>query len=64
MKLDVRGMEEVFGRLGSSDKTIDILGDRWWPPRATQDRDRISKQLLWNIRKRILSAQMLEVSLD
>ena len=29
-KLDVCGMEE-FGRLESSEKTIAILGIRWWP---------------------------------
>ena len=44
-KLDVRAMEE-FGRLESSEKTIAILGDRWWPKTAKQDRDRIIKQFL------------------
>ena len=29
-KLDECDMEE-FGRLESSEKTIAILGDRWWP---------------------------------
>ena len=41
-KLDVCDMEE-FGRLESSDKTIAILGDRWWPHTAKQDGDRMSK---------------------
>ena len=44
-KLDVCDMQE-FGRLESSEKTIAILGDRWWPQRAKQDGDRISKQLI------------------
>ena len=35
-KLDVCDMEE-FGRLESSEKTIAILGDRWWPQTAKQD---------------------------
>ena len=35
-KLDVCGME-AFGRLESSEKTIAILGDRWWPQTAKQD---------------------------
>ena len=43
-KFDVCDMEE-FGRLESSEKTIAILGDRWWPQTANQDGDRISKQL-------------------
>ena len=44
-KLDVCDMGE-FGRLESSEKTIAILGDRWWPQMAKQDGDRISKQFL------------------
>ena len=43
---------EEFGRLESSEKTIDILGNRWWPQTAKQDRDRISKQFLCNIWKK------------
>ena len=43
-KLDVCDMEE-FGRRESSEKTIAILRDRWWPQTAKQDGDRImSKQ--------------------
>ena len=41
-KLDVCDMEE-FGRLDSGEKTIAILGDRWWPQTAKQNGDRISK---------------------
>ena len=44
-KIDVCDMEE-FGRLESSEKTIAILGDRWWPQMAKQNGDRISKQIL------------------
>ena len=45
-KLDVCDMEE-FGRLeSSSEKTIAILEDRWWPQTAQQDGDRIYKQFL------------------
>ena len=39
---------EEFGRLESSEKTIAILGDRWWPQAAKQDGDRISIQFLCN----------------
>ena len=43
---------EEFGRLESSDKTIAILGDRWWPQTGKQDGDRTSKQFLCNIWKK------------
>ena len=36
-KLDGRDVEE-FGRLESSEKTIAIPGDRWWPKMAKQER--------------------------
>ena len=49
-KLDECDMEE-FNRLERSEKTIAILGDRWWPKTAKQDGDRISKQFLCNIWK-------------
>ena len=41
-KLGECDMEE-FGRPESSEKTIAILGDRWWPQTAKQDRDTIHK---------------------
>ena len=47
-KLDECDMEE-FGRLESSEKTIAILGDRWWPQTANEDGDWTSKQFLRNI---------------
>ena len=40
-KIDVCDMEE-FCRLESSEKTIAILGDRWWPQTAKQDGYRVS----------------------
>ena len=42
-KLDGCDMGE-FRRLESSEKTIAIPGDRWWPQKAEQDGDRMSKQ--------------------
>ena len=47
-KIDVCDMEEF----GSSEKTIAILRDRWWPQTAKQDGDRISKQFLCSIWKK------------
>ena len=43
---------EAFGRPESSEKTIAILGDRWWPQTAKQDGDRISEQFLCYIREK------------
>ena len=50
-KLDAHDMEE-FCRLESSEKTITILGDGWWPQTAKQDGDRISKQFLRHMCKK------------
>ena len=50
-KLDECDMEE-FGIRESSEKTIAILGHRWWPQTANQDGDRISKPFLCNIWKK------------
>ena len=44
-KFDVCDLEE-FCTLVSSEKTIAILGDRWWPQTAKQGGDRISKHFL------------------
>ena len=60
-KLDVCDMEE-FVRLESSEKTIAILRDKWWPQTAKQDGDRKSKPFQCNIWKSVMRAQMLEVS--
>ena len=43
---------EEFGRLESSEKTIAIVGDRWWPQTAKQDGDRIRKQFICSIWKK------------
>ena len=42
-KVDECGMEK-FGTLDSSEKTIAILGDRWWPHKAKQEGEKTSKQ--------------------
>ena len=47
-KFNVCDMEE-FDRLETSEETIAILGDKWWPQAAKQEGDRIIKQLLCNI---------------
>ena len=43
-KLDVCDMRE-FCRLESSEKTIAILENRWWPQAAKRGGDRTSKRL-------------------
>ena len=48
--LNVSDMERF---LESSERTIAILGDRWWPQTAKQDRGRISKQFLCNVWKKL-----------
>ena len=50
-KLDECDMEECC-RLKSSERTIAILGERWWPQKAKQDGDRISKHfnVIWKKR--------------
>ena len=35
---------EKFGTLDSSEKTIAILGDRWWPKTAEEDGEKISQK--------------------
>ena len=50
-KLDGCEMGE-FGRPESSEKTIAILGDRWWSKKAKQERDSISKQFICNTWKK------------
>ena len=44
-KMDECGMEK-FGTPYSSEKTIAILGDRWWPHKAKQEGEKISKKSL------------------
>ena len=50
-KIDECDMKE-FGTLDSSEKTIAILGDRWWPQKAKQEGDKISKEFLCSIWKK------------
>ena len=45
-KIDECDMEK-FGTLDSSEKTIAILGDRWWPQKAKQQGDKLSNCLLY-----------------
>ena len=54
---------EKFNTLNSSERTIAIQGDRWWPQVAKQKGDRIIKQFYVICGRSVLSAQMLEVSL-
>ena len=42
---------EEFGTLDSSETTLAILGNRWWPQAAKQEGDKSSKQFLCTIRK-------------
>ena len=42
-KIDERDIEK-FGTLDSSEKTIAILGDRWWPQTAKLEGEKISKK--------------------
>ena len=35
-----------FGKLDSSEKTIAILRNRWWPQAAKQEGDKISEKFL------------------
>ena len=41
-KIDESGMQK-FGTLDSSEKTIAILGDRWWPQTAKREGDKTSE---------------------
>ena len=42
-EIDECDMEE-FGTLDITDKTIAILGERWWPQAAKQEGDKITKK--------------------
>ena len=57
---------ENFGTPDSSEKTIAILGDRWWAQKAKQEGDQVSKQFVCDVpgmEKSKMIAQRLEVSL-
>ena len=61
-KMDACDMENG-GTLDSSENTIAILGDRWWPQAAKQKGNKISKSFFVIYGDNVMSAQMLEVSL-
>ena len=64
MKIDGCDMDKI-GTVDSSDKTIAILGDRWWPQTAKQQGGKVSERNLCSIgSKNVMSTQMLEVSLQ
>ena len=42
---------EKFGTLDSREKTIAVLGDRWWPQTAKHEGDNMGKKFRCNIRK-------------
>ena len=44
---------EEFDTLNSSEKTIAILGDRWWPPAAKQEGDKIGETFRCNTWKQL-----------
>ena len=41
-----------FDALDSREKTIAILGDRWWPQTVNQDGNKICKRSLYNVSKK------------
>ena len=49
--LDKSGMKS-FDALDSREKTIAILGDRWWPQTAKQDGDKICRRFLCSVWKK------------
>ena len=55
LKEKIRELEECdmeeFGKLDSSEKTIALLGGRWWPQAAKQEEDKASKKFICNIWK-------------
>ena len=58
-------IRDRIGTVDSSDKTIAILGDRWWPQTAKQQGGKVSERNLCSIgSKNVMSTQMLEVSLQ
>ena len=42
---------EVFDTLDSNEKTIAILGDRWWPQADKQEDDNTNEPFLCNVWK-------------
>ena len=60
--IDECDMEE-FHTLESSEKTIAVVGDRWWPQAAKQEGDKIYKRNNVIYGNNVTNPQMLEVSL-
>ena len=56
MSQEIRKMDgcemEMFGTLDISEKTIAILGGRWWPQTAKQEGEKMSKPFLFIIWKK------------
>ena len=50
-ELDKSG-KKSFDALDSREKTIAILGDRWWPQTAKQDGDKICRRFLCSVWKK------------
>ena len=40
---------DKFGKLDNSEKTIAIIGDRWWAQEALEDGDKMCKKFLWSL---------------
>ena len=54
---------EKCSTLDNSKKTVGIVADRWWPQKAKQERDKVSKTFYVIYGKNVMRAQTLEVSL-
>ena len=61
-KVDKCNMEKL-GTPDSSETTIAILGDRWWPQTTKQEGDKDKHNVSVTYGKNVMSAHMLEVSL-
>ena len=52
MRKIAEGEMEKFGTLNGREKTIAVLGDRWWPQTAKQEGDKISEKFPCSIWKK------------
>ena len=62
-EIDKCGMEK-FGKLDSSEKTIAILGDRWWPQTAKQEGGKKIKKIICKIWKKCHARPNVELSIS
>ena len=62
MRKIAEGEMEKFGTLNGREKTIAVLGDRWWPQTAKQEGDKVRKTFYAIHGKNVMSAQILEMS--